>query len=500
MGFQKPNARVVTQRLKKHHRTPAASSTLSSLTHQVERIPTSQPTRSSHVPQAPVTQPLRAGVPCEVREEQLITSFQRLGETSQEMSNQLPDRSSTASRRNLTNLEPNEQDPSLVNPDLWTEEEDQIVISNHKAGKSWKEISELLSGRTASAAISRFENYLNDGPRTYVEFTQREDDIIRRNHAAGKTWKEICELLPHRTKASMKSRRNYLRLNVPRHKRNTLWSPLEERLLVSLRTKHKTWDKITKLLPGRSKRACRHHYAYVLTRDGGQQELSKAWTKAQDDHLRTLVESMGPQWFEIAKRFPGRTESACDNRYYKIATFTKRRADPWTASEEETLLSLVIAIGTRWTRIAKEIPTRSKNALPSHFYEYKKAHGGKIPDACGPSPEEWRQKWESESTVHDSHNELSRTTLMTFNVPDAKATETNPTQEDFTTQATNEAVDLTAVDSEAVDPEAVDPEAVDSEYSDSEYSDSEATDTEYAYPEPTLTKSWNPRSANARKK
>ena len=498
MGFQKPNARVVTQRLKKNHRAPAASSTLSSLAHQVERNPTSQPTRSPHVPQAPVIQPSRAGTPCEVREEQLITSFQRAGETSQELSNQLPDRSSTASRRNLRNLDPKE----------WGEEEDQIVILNHKAGKTWKEISELLSGRTPSAATSRFENYLNDGPPTYVEFTQREDEIIRRNYDAGKTWKEICELMPHRTKASMKSRRNYLRLGTPRQKRNTLWSPLEERLLVSLRTRRKTWDKITKLLPGRSKRACRHHYAFVLNRDGGQQELPKAWTKSEDDHLRTLVESMGAQFFEIAKRFPGRTERACDNRYYKIATFTKRRNGPWTASEEETLLSLVIAIGTRWTRIAKEIPTRSKNALPTHYYEYKARHDGKIPEACGPSPEEWRQKWESESTIHDSHNELSRTTLMTFNVPDDEAAETNPTQEDFTTQATNEAVDAEAVDAEAVDAEPVDSEAVDSEAVDSESVDSESVDsesvepeaTEYSYPEPTLTKSWNPRSGNARKR
>ncbi|KAM0797589.1 hypothetical protein BDR22DRAFT_824214 [Usnea florida] len=194
---------------------------------------------------------------------------------------------------------------------------------------------------------------------------------------------------------------NYLRddrrRRVNTHKRRQCipWSPEEEQLLVSLRTGNKAWGEISKTLSGRSIKACQQRYEYIRNLEG-HHEPCKRWTKPEVEHLESLVERIGPQWTEIAQEFPGRSTEACKLRYQKQYPVEQQRK-PWTESEEVTVLSLLITLGRRWTRISKEIKGRSKDACRMYYHEYIKQYG-KLPEACGPSPEEWRQKWAAENT------------------------------------------------------------------------------------------------------
>ena len=423
MGFrQKVNARNVTQR--KFHRTPAASSNLESLTQQVKRNITSKPTRSPHPPQTPVIEPSKPGSAWDEREEQLLLSMHQAGKSSQEMSDQLPGRSQRAREQKLWEMKAQGRAPGLIYSNDWSNREDQILISNRQAGETWEEIGKLLS-RTAGAVAKRWNNYLKDDRRR--------------------------------------------RVNTHKKSQRILWSPREEQLLVSLRAGRKAWDEISKRLPGRSIEACQIRYRYIRHRDG-LQEPGYVWTKSEVENLGSLVKRTGKNWSKIAEKFPTRSPEACKLRYNKPFTAQQRRK-PWTESEDMTLLSLVIALERNWKKISKEFPSRSQDACRVHYYAYKEQHDGELPEACGPSPEEWRQKWGKESLIYRLRNELSRTTLTTIDVLAAEEAE-NLAQVGLTAHATNEAVN--------------------------------SDTTEFSYPVlntvPTLITSRKPRNVDARKR
>ena len=355
MGFrQKVNARNVTQRLRKFHRTPAASSTLELLTQQVKTNITSQRIRSPHPAPAPVIQPSRPGSAWDEREEQLLLSLHQAGNSCQEMSDQLPRRS----QRVCQKMKAQGRRPRIISPAMWVDRQDEIVISDRKAVKTWKENGELRSSRTVGAAKTRGTHCLKHDPRRSVD--------------------------THR-----KRQRNY-------------WSPREEELLVSLHAKGKAWDEISKTLPGRSIEACQKRYVHIRHRGGHQESRDGlSWTKPEVEDLIFLVNKFGSQWSKIAKSFPGRSPESCRLRHSKGVP-AEHRNTPWTDAEEETLVSLVIAVGRRWKKISKEIPNRTRDACRTFYKSYIEQHG-KLPEACGPSPEWWKQKWGKESIIYRLH-------------------------------------------------------------------------------------------------
>ena len=234
----------------------------------------------------------------------------------------------------------------------------------------------------------------------------------------------------------MDDRRRHV--NTHKRRQRNSWSPEEEQLLVSLRAGNKAWDEISKALSGRSIEACQQRYEYIRHLEG-HHEPCKRWTKPEVEHLESLVQRIGPQWSEIAQDFPGRTTEACKLRYHKQYPVEQQRK-PWTESEEVTVLSLLITLGRRWTRISKEIKGRSKDACRMYYHEYIKQYG-KLPEACGPAPEEWRQKWGKQAIIYGLQNEVSRTKLTIIDILAAENTETNATQVDLTQGATNEEMD-----------------------------------------------------------
>lgn len=147
---------------------------------------------------------------------------------------------------------------------LWKKWEGHIVTTNRINGMSSGEISRLLPTRTASATSARWNDYLK--PRLADSFTipgnlwsQREDELLVSLHIAGDGFIEIAQKIPNRSENSCKKRWHRLKTCRPELRRR--WTIIEEKTLVSLfRMLGPRWHEIAKELPGPTHRACEQHY------------------------------------------------------------------------------------------------------------------------------------------------------------------------------------------------------------------------------------------------
>ena len=74
------------------------------------------------------------------------------------------------------------------------------------------------------------------------------------------------------------------------------------------------------------------------------------------------MEQFGDNWKEIALRIPGRSAAKCRERYTNYRPRVKRwrrgaavRRRPWTAEEDNLILSLQQQWGNKWAAISKVV-------------------------------------------------------------------------------------------------------------------------------------------------
>ena len=82
--------------------------------------------------------------------------------------------------------------------------------------------------------------------------------------------------------------------------------------------------------------------------------------------MAAIQESRPLLWRELAKSVPGRTNKDCRRRWCNtIAEGMAKGA--WTESEDERLSSAVQRYGSKWTRIAAAVETRTSDQCSSHW-------------------------------------------------------------------------------------------------------------------------------------
>ena len=148
-----------------------------------------------------------------------------------------------------------------------------------------------------------------------------------------------------------------------------LWTPEEEQLLLELRAQQSLpWTEIIDRFPKRSFSALQGKY-YRMTRDPNKiKRKNKRWTSEEKKLLIKLVER-DATWDEITEFFPGRTKKQIKARYFSLKGnygVPNRFRGIWTAEEDELLLKLG-KTGMPWEETATHFNNRSLSALKKKF-------------------------------------------------------------------------------------------------------------------------------------
>lgn len=143
-------------------------------------------------------------------------------------------------------------------------------------------------------------------------WTPREDAVLIEavKTYKGRAWKQVAQLLPGRTHSQVAHRWQKV-LDPSLHK--GAWSPEEDERLVEavgvLGEGH--WSKIAARVGTRNGKQCRERWRNQLN----PRVDKRPWSPEEDAVVVGMVREMGQRWSEIARRLPGRSENAVKNRW-----------------------------------------------------------------------------------------------------------------------------------------------------------------------------------------
>jgi uncharacterized protein (DUF2237 family) len=186
-------------------------------------------------------------------------------------------------------------------------------------------------------------------------------------------WVTIAVLVPGRTKLQCRHRWHDTLVvsNIdPTTARTGKWTADEDKKLKNGVREHgaKNLEKLAALVPGRTRKQCRNrwHDALVANIDPATAQHSGHWTADEDTKLKDAVrEHGGKNWKAIAALVPGRTRKQCRHRWHDALVAkidpTTARTGKWTADEDKKLMDGVRAHGAKnWKAHAALVTGRSK--------------------------------------------------------------------------------------------------------------------------------------------
>ena len=107
------------------------------------------------------------------------------------------------------------------------------------------------------------------------------------------------------------------------------------------------------------------------------------WTAQEDETLRTLILARGPRgWSVIAKELNSlihnglniRQGRQCRERWFNHVDPALNKGQ-WSLAEDELLLSLQVQLGNKWSEISKELKGRNENAVKNRWKSIIKKKG-----------------------------------------------------------------------------------------------------------------------------
>ncbi|XP_062237171.1 snRNA-activating protein complex subunit 4 isoform X2 [Platichthys flesus] len=243
---------------------------------------------------------------------------------------------------------------------LRTKKEEELIGDRYEE-HDWEKISNIDFEGTREADDIRcfWQNFLHPSIRK-VGWSQEEVEQLRdisRRHRE-RDWKKIAEELGTGRTAFM-CLQTFQRF-VSDSLRRGSWTPDEDDLLRDLVDKMRIgnfipYTQMSYFMEGRHPPQLIYRWNQVL-----DPSLKKGmWTKQEDQLLLRAVSRQGEKdWWKIRLEVPGRTDSACRDRYIDCLKSGMKRG-AFDKQEQELLLQLVEKYGVgRWAKIAAEIPQR----------------------------------------------------------------------------------------------------------------------------------------------
>ncbi|KAK6836300.1 Homeodomain-like protein [Apiospora arundinis] len=123
------------------------------------------------------------------------------------------------------------------------------------------------------------------------------------------------------------------------------------------------WSRIAEGVPGRSNKDCRKRWVNKVC--GG---LNKGpWSREEDQRLRNAMDVHGSKWTRVAEEVASRSADQCAKRWQQSLDPSIKHGN-WTEEEDERLIRAVEKHGRQWKQIQETYyQSRSRNDLKNRY-------------------------------------------------------------------------------------------------------------------------------------
>ena len=104
-------------------------------------------------------------------------------------------------------------------------------------------------------------------------------------------------------------------------------------------------------------------------------KVNRRFTPKEDEHLRELVKKFGEKnWLMVSTAMKTRNSRQCKDRWFQYLS-PNANLNPWTKEEEERLKQLIIQLNGKWFEIAKYFPGRSDSQVRNKWRTIQRKMG-----------------------------------------------------------------------------------------------------------------------------
>ena len=203
--------------------------------------------------------------------------------------------------------------------------------------------TEQSGGELPSDELIEGESSDTANPSSRELWTGDEEQLLLRLRGEERSWDEIESLFPGRSASSLKGKYYRLTKDLSRQRKSIRpWTEEEDRILFKLAEIDATWEERAVYLPGRSAKAAKGRHRYLLQGASVAKNVQRRFTDDEDELLLALA-TTNLSWKDCERYFDDRSSGTLRARYSRLEKQLERPGK-FTAMEYKEL-SEVLDLG-----------------------------------------------------------------------------------------------------------------------------------------------------------